>query len=370
MTTPTGAGTGVDFLVQRNEWRTCRVTSGPLPDALAPGQVLFRVERFALTANNITYALTGDMLGYWRFFPAEDPWGRLPVMGFADVVRSAHPEVADGERVFGFFPMSTHLLIDATTVQAASFLDGAAHRSGTALAYRQYLRTTQDALYDAAHEDTLMLLRGLFLTSFLVDDYLADNGDCGARAFVLSSASSKTAIALAFQLAQRQAGRVIGLTSPRNRTFVEGLGCYDQVVPYTDVSTLDASTPTVFVDHAGDPAVVTAVHGHFGNSLQHSGVVGATHWNAGPPAQDLPGPTPTFFFAPSQLDKRTADWGPAELQRRLGEAWRRFVTFTGRWLEVVRGSGPAAVERVYREVLEGRAQPAQGHVLSLWERPN
>ncbi|NRA84799.1 MAG: DUF2855 family protein [Gammaproteobacteria bacterium] len=34
---------------------------------------VFEVDKFALTANNITYGMTGDTLGYWLFFPATPP---------------------------------------------------------------------------------------------------------------------------------------------------------------------------------------------------------------------------------------------------------------------------------------------------------
>lgn len=359
----------VDFAVRRDDWRQCRVTPAPPVVALRPGQVLFRVDRFALTANNVTYALTGDMLAYWTFFPAEAPWGRIPVMGYADVLASRRDGVAAGERVFGFFPMSTHLVIDADEVRAGSFLDAAPHRSGTALAYRQYTRAAGDPLYEAAREDALMLLRGLFITSFLVDDFLADQGGFGARALAISSASSKTAIALGFLSKRRGAARVIGLTSARNRAFVERLGCYDEVRAYDEVTALPANVPTAFVDHSGDAAVVRAMHEHLRERLVYSGIVGATHWDRGGRSRDLPGAEPAFFFAPTQLEKRQSEWGPDGFQQRLGDAWRAFLTFTDGWLEVVRGYGPAAVERVYREVLEGRALPHQGHVLSLWPAP-
>jgi hypothetical protein len=369
MTTIEGRdGQVVDFSVRRDDWRTCRFTDGRLPESLPEGHVLLRIDRFALTANNITYALTGDLLGYWSFFPADEGWGRLPVMGFADVVASAHPAVAAGERVFGFFPMATHLVVPAGEATAARFVDVAPHRSATALAYRQYLRSATDPLYDPAREDAILLLRGLFLTSFLVDDFFADHGGFGAQTFLLTSASSKTAIALAFCLSARRAGEVVGLTSPRNAAFVKSLGCYDRVLTYDQVATLDPQRQAALVDHSGDGAVVNAIHRHFASNLRHSGIVGATHWSGARPARDLPGPPPNFFFAPAQLEKRLAEWGPAAFEARLGETWRRFLAFTDGWLRVVRDGGPDAVERVYREVLDGRAQPDEGHILSLWPR--
>lgn len=355
----------LDFSVRRDDWKTCRFTTADLPATLPPGHVLLGVDRFALTANNITYALTGDMLGYWTFFPAEEGWGRLPVMGFADVLDSAHGGVETGERFFGFFPMSTHLVVQAGDASAASFVDLAPHRAATALAYRQYLRTGADPLYEPAREDTLLLLRGLFLTSFLVDDFLADQKDFGAKTFLVTSASSKTAIALAFCLAARGAGEVVGLTSARNHAFVSQLSCFDRVLRYEEIAALDRSRAAVLIEHSGDGAVVNAIHHHFADALKHSAVIGATHWSGARPARDLPGAPPTFFFAPTQMEKRNKEWGPAAFQEKLGAAWRHFAAFSDGWLRVVRAAGPDAVERVYREVLEGRARPDEGHVLSL-----
>ena len=113
----------LNFVIRKDDWSQSRFETAP-PGELAEGQVLFRVDQFALTSNNITYAAAGDMLNYWGFFPAEEGWGRIPAMGFGDVVASAHPEVAEGQRVFGFFPMSTHLVVQAEDVGPEGFIDG------------------------------------------------------------------------------------------------------------------------------------------------------------------------------------------------------------------------------------------------------
>ncbi len=89
--------TGLDFIVNKTAWRETRWVDTQLPGDLAEGQVLFRVDRFAFTANNISYAMAGEMLGYWRFFPTEDGWGRIPAMGFGDVIASRHDGVAIGQ---------------------------------------------------------------------------------------------------------------------------------------------------------------------------------------------------------------------------------------------------------------------------------
>ena len=357
---------GLDFLVNKSDWKQHRFDDAPVPE-LGPGQVLFRVDRFAFTANNISYALAGDMLGYWRFFPAPEGWGRLPTMGFGDVIASRHADVSEGTRCFGFYPMSRYLVIEPSAASTSQIMDGAAHREGLAPAYNQYSPTGGDALYQPDHEDALMLMRGLFMTSFLADDFIADKG-FGEQAVLISSASSKTSIALGHLVSTTGRARSVGLTSARNLEFVRKLGCYDQVVSYDEVASLDAATPTVYVDMAGNGALRRSVHEHFGAQLKHSCTIGATHWDqTGGGDEGLPGPKPEFFFAPGQIQKRAADWGPAELQRRLGEAWSGFRSFSEGWLQVQRGYGRDAVERVYQETLAGRTEPQHGHVLSLWD---
>ncbi len=371
MASKTDDAKGMHFLVKRDDLRRCRFVPAEAPDQveLADGQALLRVDRFGFTANNVTYAVVGEMMSYWNFFPAEPGWGRVPVWGFAEVARSRVEGLPEGERVFGYLPISTHLLVQAEHVTPGGFVDASSHRSALPAVYNQYVRVANDPAYDARHEDAQMLLWPLFATSFLLDDFLAENGFFGAKTLVIASASSKTAIALAFLLAQRRGeGReIVGLTSPGNAAFVEGLGFYDRVLTYDAIASLPRDGDAVFVDMAGDVAVSRAVHSHFGERLKHSSRVGLTHWERGGAEVDLPGPPPSFFFAPTQAEKRSRDWGPAGVRERMGSAWKRFVETSGDWLRVVHGQGPKDVERVYQRVLEGHARPEEGHVLSLCE---
>ena len=217
------------------------------------------------------------------------------------------------------------------------------------------------------------MLKPLYITSFLIDDFLADNVFFGARRVLLSSASSKTAYGTAFCLALRKgsanAVRVIGLTSPGNVAFTQALGCYDQVLGYADIAQLGTEEPVVYVDFSGSASVRAAVHTYFGERLAYSCSVGGTHWDALGSGQGLAGPRPVLFFAPAQIKKRAIDWGPTGLQQRLAEAWRAFmlpVTDPRHpWLQVVHGHGREAVEAVYRALIDGRSHPHEGHVLGL-----
>ena len=353
-----------DFLVKRDDLRQCRIAESE-PPALQPGQALLRIDSFGLTANNVTYAVMGEAMSYWDFFPAGDGWGRVPMWGFAEVERSEAEGVAAGTRLFGYIPPSSQLVVTPVGADASGFVDGSPHRAALPSAYHRYLASAADPFYRSDSEDIQMLLRPLFFTSFLIDDQLADEGLTERGPILISSASSKTAIAAAFLLARRDGVELVGLTSPRSAEFVAGLGIYDRTATYGEIDRLERA-PATYVDVAGDGEVRHAVHSHYGDELIHSMAVGVTHWERfGAGEGELPGPAPSFFFAPDRVTKRSADWGRAGLEQRVADAWHPFCEWISGWLDVVHGEGFEAVRSAYLDVLEGRVEPQTAHVLSL-----
>ena len=369
--------TTLDFLVRKDQLdRTTLRTGEDL--SLNLGEVRLGIDKFALTSNNITYAAFGEAMNYWSFFPAAAPdagWGRIPVWGFATVVQSLHADVEVGERLYGYYPMSSSVVLQPKRVSAAGFADGASHRANLHPVYNQVLRCTADPFYTPDSEDTQAVLRPLFITSWLIDDFLADNHffgtlDAGKQAGVmlLSSASSKTAYGTAFQLAQRQNLEVIGLTSSANVAFCESLGCYQRVLSYEQLDRIDANAPCIYVDFAGNADLRRAIHSRFGN-LKYSSSIGGTHVEQLGGAKDLPGPRATLFFAPAQIKKRNADWGSDELNGRLLQGWRAFVARVSDrqspWLIVEQHQGAKATAEAYQMILGGRGDPRRAHMLSL-----
>ena len=346
-----------------------RLVAAPL-ELLADGQVRLRVDRFALTANNVTYAVLGDMLGYWDFFPTGDPgWGRVPAMGWADVVESTHPDVATGGRYYGWFPMAR--FVDLTVSPTGDGLrDDGEHRLAHAPVYRSYVETGHDPMYPkvAAEvlgdaEDCHALLRGLFLTSFLADCFFADQGYFGTDAVVVLSASSKTAVGFAQRAAERGLGRVVGVTSAGNAEFVRALGWYTDVVSYDDIASLPA-VDAVSVDMAGDSVALSAVHEQLGDRLKYSMIIGKSHHDS-PMAQVSVGPTPELFFAPTEVSRRLEEWGPEEYQRRCSAALEEFVAGSGSWLTVERSAGAPAAASAWTDVFAGAIPPSVGRIVSL-----
>lgn len=318
-----------------------------------PGQVLVAVEHFALTANNVTYAVHGDDFGYWRFWPASPGQGIVPVWGFGRIVGAEVPDIAVGTRLYGYWPMASHALLTPGSVTRRGFDDMAGHRQGLAPVYNRYVQSSDDW----GPEPLQALFRPLYATSFVLDAMLQEHD---VDTILLSSASSKTALGLAQLARGRQ--RAIGLTSPGNRGFCHDSGYFDQVLSYEQIGQITGQR-IAFVDFSGNGDVRRAVHNILGERLVESHVVGDTHWQA-PNLPDLPGVVPQLFFAPTIIAERVAEWGATGYEMRLMAAWRRFAGTLG-WLRLVEERGPAAVTRHWQALLAGRVDPAHGLVLGL-----
>jgi Protein of unknown function (DUF2855) len=342
-----------ELRVRRNDIAVCELAEGePVREDLADEEAQLLVERFALTTNNVTYAALGDQLGYWRLFPAPDGWGRVPAWGYATVIASRSPALAEGRRVFGLVPMAARLTV-RPAAHPLGFVDAAPHRAGLSPVYNQYLAVEGEG------DDVALVMRPLFGTSVLLDLALSDAGFDGAGTVVLTSASSRTAYGLAHLLRGRPV-QTVGLTSASRREWVEALGLYDAALAYDDLDRLAAPGGAVLVDFAGDRALLRRVHEQLGDALVRSVVVGFTHRRLKSDEAPLPGPAPAFFFAPDEMERRGRALGP-----RYAEAWESFAPVVRRMLRVERITGGEQLVRVYRDLVAGRADPAVAHVASL-----
>lgn len=344
-----------DFLVDRVDLSKTHLDEVSKP-SIGDGEVLIRLDKFALTANNITYGVAGDMIGYWQFFKARDGLGRIPVWGIGTVVSSQNDEIKEGERLYGYYPMSSYLAITPGKISKNGLSDMAEHRQSLPPVYNQYSRMSENNGYPIAHDNYQIVYRPLFTTSFVLDDYFADNEFFGAEQIILSSASSKTSFGMAYMLKKRDI-KVIGLTSAGNKEFVEGLGLYDETITYDEIESCDTSKNTAYVDMSGDRPVLGRIHKHFNDKLVSSCGVGATHWDAreGDDPKTLPGAKPEMFFAPSQIQKRNGEWGASVFQSKLSEAWVEFISDVETWVKFSESLAPAGLTGTYNTVLNGPA---------------
>ncbi len=332
--------------------------------ALGAGQARLKLESFALTANNVTYAASGFAIGYWKFFPTDvEGEGLVPVWGTAEVVESASDALAVGTRLYGFYPLAQELVIEPEADGHGGFVDAAAHRADLPAVYNRY---TPVRAGDATQDHMRALLQPLLATSYLLFDWLMDNGCFGASNIIIGSASSKTGLGLCKYLAEpeKRAHKIIGMTSQRNKTFVEQLGACDQVLTYDQIADLP-QVASVYVDMSGNAEVKCEVHSTLGAHLKHSSAVGISHWDQFNPQSDVEGVKPQFFFAPAQIAKRREEWGPGVLEKQITESWKRLAQDASSWLEVQVHEGIEQAQGVYASLADGSANPRHGHIIQL-----
>ena len=358
-----------EFQINKGDLTLSRLIDTPA-STISDGQVLVKIDRFAFTANNITYAVMGDYLRYWQFFPPNgdeaEKWGIIPVWGFADVVASHSDELAIGERLFGYFPPADELVMTPSNVNPNSFIEASAHRTDLPPSYNMYRRVTNESGYDRANDNERMLLFVLHLTSFCIHDLLESNDWFGAEQVVIISASSKTSTGLAYGLADdKNSPQVIGLTSERNIDFVNSINAYDSVLSYDNLEQIDAAKPTVIIDMSANTDVLSRLHTHLGDNMLYTSNVGLTHWDEPRQVEGILQSRSHQFFAPSHIQQRIKDWGPQEFGKRSMGYVMNSTAKSRAWLKVKELDGVNGLAGVYKDVCDGKVAADEGLIVVM-----
>jgi len=337
---------------------------------LAEGAIRVSIGPWALTANNVTYMVTGDQIGYWGFFRPDaygiemEGHGRMPVWGYAKVMESNCEGVEIGKVIYGFLPIAKSFDMTPIKLSPNGFTDGAAHRQKLHGLYNRYTFIESDPSF-GMNKDLQPLLRPLFTTSFLIDDFLDDENFFDAEQVLILSASSKTALGTAYCLKERGTIKVTGLTSGGNKTFTEGTGFYDEVQSYDTITDLNPDVKTVIVDMSGNANVIATVQDHFEENLTYICRVGLSHWDAKPVQKSKHATPQAFFFAPDRAKQRMEDWGGGGFMQKLGARWLPFLSSASTWLEVEKAEGISPILKAYKDVLGGNASPDKGYLFTL-----
>lgn len=358
-----------EFQTNKGDLTQSRLIDTPA-NIINQGEVLVKVDRFAFTANNITYAVMGDHLRYWQFFPPSgdnaEQWGIIPVWGFADVIESSSDALAVGERLFGYFPPANELIMTPSKVTPANFMDASAHRADLPAGYNIYNRVNNEPAYDRANDNERMLLFVLHLTSYCLHDLLESNDWFGAEQVVIISASSKTSTGLAYGLADDdRAPHVIGLTSERNLEFVNSIKAYDSVMSYENLETIDPNKPTVIIDMSANTDVLSRLHTHLGDNMRYTSNVGLTHWDEPRQVDGIIQQRSHQFFAPSHIQQRMKELGADEFGKRSVSYTKNSAAKSRAWLKINELDGVKSLADVYQDVCDGNIAANQGLVVVM-----
>ncbi|WP_018255498.1 DUF2855 family protein [Salinispora mooreana] len=349
---------GWDLLFRRDDLTTTEIRPNRLRP-LQPGEARLTVERVGITTNTATYARFGDSpMRFMSAFAAPQGWGIVPAWGFATVTESRAPVLPIDSRHFGYLPMSTHHVVSPQPV-AGGFVDTTPERDFLHTWYRTY-----EAAQPHHLDDRRALLHPLFPASYNAAEFVLGLAGSGGCTVVITSASSKTAIGLAFQLANRDGVATLGLTSSEHREFTDGLGLYDKVSGYDDLSHVPVTGPAVLVDLTNSVERMRAVYRHLGTNLTATVLLGFTHprTSFAPPA--LGPPEPQMFFTPAVEQEAMAVQGEGNYKRRFAEAEAKFLAGAAQWLTVTHAEGPESLAAAVHAVLAGKVPPDRAEVLT------
>ena len=74
----------LQFQVEKNKFINHAIEEIPEENlTLATDEIKVKIDLFSFTSNNITYAVSGEIIRYWEFFPPvgkqTEGWGVIPV---------------------------------------------------------------------------------------------------------------------------------------------------------------------------------------------------------------------------------------------------------------------------------------------------
>lgn len=301
-----------------------------------------RVLQFALSANVVTYVLTGGRYGYWNIFPAQDPWIIPPAWGEA--------ELDDGIAVYGLVPIGSHARLELDT-KRSGWLETSVDREAVDPGYNLYIPATGSS---REREDTL-LFRPLVVLGLVLARWLRDESWFGASSVLVTSASSKTALGYAMQHSDDLP--LDALTSASNRAFVERTGQYRHTFTYLELPQCNADT--LVLDFAGDPALIRHVRDCHDGRVKVVRI-GVTH------ANNKMFDDETVFFAPQRIAHEIADKGFDGFERDRAATIAKFAERSGDWFAREYLDGQDAIVGTFRDLLAGRVAPDR----LLIARPN
>ena len=256
----------------------CTVPASAPLDELPPSSVRIRTTIIALTVNNLSYAIGGDMLHWWDTYPVpqslpapyndHDRYGIVGAWGYATILESSIASLVPGTLLRGYLPVSTlpTVLQLAPAEAKGHWIEDSPHRKKLFPLYQRYV------VADTIHSDTDLasphrldslawdvLLGILWECGYLLNrlcfppgwsvkpihpfgngQWTSADADLSESAVVMLAASGKTALSFAQQLHDARGPgsgplTVVGVTSKSATAFLQGTGYHAAVLSYDDL---------------------------------------------------------------------------------------------------------------------------------------
>lgn len=260
--------------------------------------------------------------------------------------------------------MADRFVAEPGKITEHGFRDMASHRQANAAIYNNYDFISKNARIKPGM-DYLPIIRPLFTTSYLLYHFFNDNQSFGAKQVILTSASSKTAMAMAAVLKDHQSEmgiKIIGTTSSGNKSFVESTGFYDEVYSYNDVDQIKNISTSV-ADFSGNKQFLLQLDEFLGDELKFISAIGLTDWESN--NDPAPVAKAKFFFAPTYAQEKFNQWGVAEGTRMIQKAMMKFIAQVAPMIQLNRQKDLDSLKQHFDDMVKGNVNPKEGLLINL-----
>merc|ERR1719188_1654307 len=232
------------------------------------------------------------------------------------------------------------------------------------------LQVVDSSASDAHLEDWKAVTKELYTMAFYMDEQLlVDTGMFNS--VLISCASSKTALALAYCLRMRDMRCVAGLTSQEHLEFVKSTDLYHEVYTYDNLSSLSSQNQIVYMDFKCDEALREEIGQMLGTNLMYTLKIGPSVFQKKAKDQMFEkrhGKQAVFDEASwRERRKMVAEVTKTDRNDRLKYSQTAFIERLQRSVKLRHVSGSEAFAQMYERVYCNESSPAEAHVCSLHE---
>ncbi|CAB9501277.1 Protein of unknown function (DUF2855) [Seminavis robusta] len=400
------------FVTEKSSKKTLELLQSP-SNSSPTAEIKFKILSAGLTANNKFYLDFGEKapFNFFKCYPVgdkdtsiidpkneatsdtlADTYVHPPVWGLCQVIESKVEGVAEGTVYRAMLPLGAHVEFEKAHLEPKTD-NLVVHRPTTNPAYNAFIPIPPNSVCHPSSEATCAVALTCFpgiVTGFGLYFELQRKNFYGDRdTIVITSASSKVALALALYLKHNQHGKkIIGYTSDKHRGFVEGTKLYDTILGYDDALPAEAGpNSAVCVDISGKGTV-------FQNNQDKIAKLLVVGNSSGSPEKESTFANFSFFATVKMIltmtmifptwvtnalntkqdlylifvtvEALTKDWGTDKYLKTLEDYTKLFCTAAKDWGVKVRDCGSEeSIQQAFQEIVEGTVPPSECVVVDV-----
>ncbi|CAK9025715.1 unnamed protein product [Durusdinium trenchii] len=350
-------------------WRREKV-----PD-LDQGEVLLKVEKFAFSHMALGYLMKGftrTFSAYHNFYKAsEENLYRSACWGFATVMESTHDKVAVGTRLYGLLPAARYQVQTVGDTipgkkDEPSCVELAMEGVPFNLRRFQEMEVVSDCM-EPHLEDWIICTKEIYTMAYYMDEQLlVDTGMINC--VIISCASAKTALALAFCLRMRDMRYVFGLTSKDHLDFARSTDLFHEVFSYDNVASLPNNHTVVYMDFKCDGELRQQITLRMGTNLMYNMVVGPAVFQKKMKDQLFEKRAREVLFDESSWRERrrlVAEVTKTGRNEKLKYSYQAFIERMKKIITVKHINGVDGFVEMYDALYSNASSPADVHVCSF-----